>query len=211
MSTKIRTQRITFSIAILCTVCIVAGYAAVAATSRLRPPTVVVTFNIQQVAADLTERADAEARLRELVTKIEDESNRRIEAMTTMQESIETAPEADRPAIIEQLEQLRLEAMSYGRFAEIRIDNERSLMLRDLYIKIRQSVSDISKENGYDLVLISDDDREITVIPNANTSREFQVREQIELQRIIYASPQIDISEQIVTDMNLEWEKRSDL
>jgi len=204
-------QRITFSIAILCTVCVVAGYAAVAATSRLRPPTVVVTFNIENVTADLTERADAETRLRELVTKIDDETKRRVDSMTAMQESLETTAEADRPAIIEELEQLQLEAVSYRRFAKIRIDNERSLMLRDLYIKIRQSVAAISKENGYDLVLISDDYREIVVMPNANTSREYQVREQIELQRIIYASPQIDITEQIVTHMNLEWEKRSDL
>lgn len=211
MSTKTRMQRNIFSIAILCTVCIVAGYAAVAATSRLRPPTVVVTFNIENVTANLSERADAEARLRELVTKIDDETKLRIEAMKAMQESIETAAEEDRPAIVDELEQLQLEAMSYKRFAEIRIDNERSLMFRDLYLKISQSVAAISKENGYDLVLISDDDREIVVMPNANTSREYQVREQIELQRIIYANPQIDITEQIVTHMNLEWEKRSDL
>ena len=100
--------------------------------------------------------------------------------------------------------------MSYKQFAEKRVDNERSLMFRDLYMKIKSSVADIANENGYDLVLITDDDREILVNPQADTSQEFQVREQIGQQRVVFASDQIDITEQIVTHMNLEWEKRSD-
>jgi len=211
MSTKTRMQRNIFSVAILISVCVAAGYAAVAASTHLRPPTVVVTFNIERVTADLTERVDAEARLLELFMKIDDEKTRRVDALNTLQESIEAAAETDRSTIIERLEQLQLGARSYLQFAEIRTDNERSLMLRDLYIKIRLAVIEISKENGYDLVLISDDDREIVVHPNSKVPREFQVREQIEFQRIVFASEQIDITEQIVTHMNLEWEKRSDL
>ena len=59
-------------------------------------------------------------------------------------------------------------------------------------------------------MLISDDDRDIIVNPNSKKAREFQVREQIELQRIVFSSSQIDITDQIVTHMNLEWEKRAD-
>jgi len=211
MSTKSQMRKLTLTLTMLTVVCIVAGYAAVAASSHLRPPTVVVTFNISKVTQDLTEKVDAEARLRELVTKIEDEIARRIDAIKALQESYEAAAEVDRPAIIEQIEQLSLEGLSYRRFADMRIDNARSLMFRDLYIKIQDSVAAISKDNGYDLVLISDDDREIALDPNSQVAREYQVRKQIELQRIIFASSQIDITEQIVTHMNLEWEKRSDL
>jgi Skp family chaperone for outer membrane proteins len=210
MQNKTRTNRNSICIAAVAVMCIVAGYAAVAASTHLRPPTVVVTFNIENVTADLTERADAEARLRDLIMKIEDESTKRVDAIKALQESFSAAAEVDQSAIAEQLEQLTLEAMSYKRFAEMRIDNERSLMFRDLYQKIHSSVSDIAKENGYDLVIISDDDREILVNPNSNTPREYQVREQIEGQRVVFASSQIDITEQIVTHMNLEWEKRSD-
>ena len=207
MSTKIRS--ITLALAIMTFVTVVAGYTAVA-TTHLRPPTVVVTFNIERVTADLTERADSEARLRNLITKIEDESEKRVDAMQQLQEGLAEAPEAEQLAIIELLDQLTLEAMSYQRFVEIQIDNERSLMFRDIYKKIHSSVADIAAENGYDLVLISDDDREILVNPNSKTPREFQVREQIGLQRIVFSSSQIDITDQIVTHMNLEWEKRAD-
>lgn len=209
MSTNTRIRKISLSLTLMTLVTVVAGYAAVA-TTHLRPPTVVVTFNIERVTADLTERADAEARLRELVTTIRDESEKRVDAINSLREGLEEAPESEQAEIMEQLDQLTLEAMSYQRFVEMRIDNERSLMFRDLYLKIQSAVADIATENGYDLVIISDDDREILVNPNAKKAREFQVREQIELQRVVFSSSQIDITDQIVTHMNLEWEKRAD-
>ena len=209
MSTNTRIRKISLSLTLMTLVTVVAGYAAVA-TTHLRPPTDVVTFNIERVTADLTERADAEARLRELVTTIRDESEKRVDAINSLREGLEEAPESEQAEIMEQLDQLTLEAMSYQRFVEMRIDNERSLMFRDLYLKIQSAVADIATENGYDLVIISDDDREILVNPNAKNAREFQVREQIELQRVVFSSSQIDITDQIVTHMNLEWEKRAD-
>ena len=205
-----RMQRLTYSLATVAVVCIVAGYAAVAASTHLRPPTVVVTFSIERVSADLTERADSEASLRSLFSKVETELKSRNELMTALQETLQAAADADKPEIVEQLNQLAIQAMSYKQFAEKRVDNERSLMFRDLYMKIKSSVADIANENGYDLVLITDDDREILVNPQADSSQEFQVREQIGQQRVVFASSQIDITEQIVTHMNLEWEKRSD-
>ena len=162
MSTKSQMRKLTLTLTMLTVVCIVAGYAAVAASSHLRPPTVVVTFNISKVTQDLTEKVDAEARLRELVTKIEDETARRIDAIKALQESYEAAAEVDRPAIIEQIEQLSLEGLSYRRFADMRIDNERSLMFRDLYIKIQDSVAAISKDNDMIIVMGAGDIKSIT-------------------------------------------------
>ena len=205
-----RIQRLTYSLVTVAVVCIVAGYAAVAASTHFRPPTVVVTFSIERVSADLTERADSEASLRNLFSKVETELKSRNESMTVLQETLQSAADADKPVLVEQLNQLAIQAMSYKQFAERRVDSERSLMFRDLYMKIKSSVANIANENGYDLVLITDDDREILANPQTNTSQEFQVREQIGQQRVVFASGQIDITAQIVTHMNLEWEKRSD-
>ena len=124
--------------------------------------------------------------------------------------SLETAAEADREMLIEQLEQKTLELGSYRLFASLQVDNERSLMLRDIYMKIRDAVSEIAQENGYDIVLISDVDREVVINPKSDVPREFQILERIGSQRAIYASSQTDITGQIVTHMNLEWDKRSD-
>jgi Skp family chaperone for outer membrane proteins len=209
MFTKIRIQQLTWTIATAIVVCIVAGYAAVAASTHLRPPSVVVSFNIEQVVADLTEKADSEARLRTLVNKIEDERTKRFDTINALKSSMETASDTDRVVIADTLEQRTLEAVSYQRFAAMQIDSERSLMLRDIYLKIKAAVAIIAQENGYDIVLISDVQREVVVNPQSDIPREIQILERIGLQRAMYTSTQTDITEQIVTHMNLEWEKRS--
>ncbi|MBC8201919.1 MAG: OmpH family outer membrane protein [Planctomycetes bacterium] len=188
-------------------ICIVAGYAAVAASTQLRPPTVVVTFDIEQVIADLTERADAETKLHSLIMDIEDSGKAKFEAVAQLEEELDATSDLDRPIVNEELDKLKLEALSYQRFAAAQVDIERSLMYRDLYQKIQTSVQKIAEQNGYDLVLINDVHREILVNPNAKVSREFQVREQLQVKRIVFSSNQIDITEQIVSHMNLEWEK----
>ena len=188
---------------------IVIGYGAAATTARFRPPTVVVTVNIGQVLTDLTEKADSEANLQTLITKIENGLNERQVKVDEMREVYADAADADKEEIEDMLEQLMLEGVSYQRFAEAQIDNEKSLMLRDLYIKIKYAIVSISEENGYDIVLISDVEREIRFAQNSQVSRESQVLEQIGFQRAVYTSSQIDITEQVVTHMNLEWEKHS--
>ena len=187
--------------------CVVAGYAAVAATSQMKPPTVVVTFNIKQVISDLTERADSETKLVKLIMDIDELGNAKFDAVVKLEEELDATSDADRPIVSEELDKLKLEALSYQRFASARVDIERSLMYRDLYQKIQTSVQAIAEQNGYDLVLINDVQREILVNPKANVSREFQVREQLQVKRIVFSSSQIDITEQIVSHMNLEWEK----
>jgi len=188
---------------------IVIGYGAAATTARFRPPTVVVTVNIGQVLSDLTEKADSEAKLQTLITKIENGLNERQTKVDEMRASYNEAADDDKEEIGDMLEQLMLEGVSYQRFAEAQIDNEKSLMLRDLYIKIKTAIVSISEENGYDIVLISDVEREIRFAQNSQVSREAQVLEQIGFQRAVYTSSQVDITEQVVTHMNLEWEKHS--
>jgi len=209
MSQKFKLTNPIVLLACLTFLCIAAGYTAVAAT-RMRPPTVVVTFNISEVLSELTEKADSETKLRTLISKIEDGFQERSKKIEALRVSIESAAEADKPILMEEFEQINLEGISYKRFAEMQVDNERSLMLRDMYIKIKEAVVVIAEENGYDMVLISDVERELTFSPNSQMPREAQVLEQIGFQRTIYTSSQIDITEQIVTHMNLEWEKHAD-
>jgi len=202
-------QKITWLMAITTVVAVSVGYAAIAASNRLRPPTVVVTFNIEKVTTDLTERADAEVQLRDFIMKIEVESKAKFQAIEELSTAMESVSDTDRNTMKESLDQLKLSALSHQRFSMSQIDIERSLMFRDLYKKIKEAVEIVAQENGYDLVLINDDAREIVVNPKAQVNREFQVRNQIEEKRIVFSSEQIDITEQIVTHMNLEWEKLS--
>lgn len=209
MSSKPWIKNPILAIACLTIACVTAGYTAVAATSRLQPPTVVVTFNIGEVLSELTEKADSEAKLQALINKIQDGLKERSDKMEALREAANAADEIEKPDLVDQFEQLSLEVFSFKRFAELQVDNERSLMLRDMFIKIKESVIVIAEENGYDIVLVSDVDREVTFNTNSKVPRETQVLEQIGFQRAVYTSSQIDVTEQIVTHMNLEWEKHA--
>lgn len=206
-TSKNRLQRMSWLVALASVLCIVAGYAAVAASSQMKQPTVVVTFDIEKVIADLTERADAETKLRNLIIGIEETSVGKREAVVELEAEFESTTDADRQLVREEIDRLKLEAYSYQRFATEQIDIERSLMFRDLYQKIKETVAYLSEQNGYDLVLINDVGRELLINKNQKVSREQQIIAQIKVKRIVYSSDQIDITEQIVTHMNLEWEK----
>ncbi|HIB49782.1 MAG TPA: hypothetical protein EYO40_00585 [Phycisphaerales bacterium] len=115
-------QKLTMVFAMTTVIAIVVGYAAVASSSQLRPPTVVVTFNIEQVTADLTERGDAEVKLRKLITNIEDEKKLKFKAIEELNVAIESAADADRGVLLENLDKLKLSAISFQRFAVSQID-----------------------------------------------------------------------------------------
>ena len=183
------------------------GYGAVATTTKESNPTTVRTFNIGDVLNDLSEKADSEARLEALIAKIQDGLTERRSTVNALQEQLNLSTGKEREQLSDMLEQETLAAMSYQKFAEIQVDNERSLMLRDLYNKIRSSVAVIAELNSYDIVLISDVAREVLFNSQSQLSREAQVLDHIGFQRAVYVSSHIDITEQIVTHMNLEWEK----
>ena len=208
MFTKNKIRRVTWILATTTFVCIVASYAAVAATTRMRQPTVVVTFDIERVLAGLDERANAEAKLETIKTKIIDEKRKRFEVVNALQQTRQSAADADQEELEEEIEQQLFSSQSYDMFAERYVDGEKSLMLQDIYYKIQAAVEEVAKANGYDIVTINDVGRSIEPNANSKIRKEIQVLELIGQRRTMYASDQIDITEQIVTHMNLEWGKK---
>ncbi|MDP7005719.1 MAG: OmpH family outer membrane protein [Phycisphaerales bacterium] len=205
MINKYKLQRTTWGLAVSTLVLVVAGYTAVAATARMRPPTVVVTFNIEDVLEGLDERADAEAKLETLRNKITDEKKKRGDSIIELQELLKSVSDADKEELVEELVQLRYSYDSYDLYSKKHMDGERALMLQDLYYKIQTAVEEVATESGYDIVLINDVGRSVNPNDNSKIPREIQVLELISQRRAIFASEQVDISDQIVTHMNLEW------
>lgn len=208
MFTKNKIRKATWILATTTIVCIVASYAAVAATTRMLQPTVVVTFDIERVLAGLDERANAEAKLEAIKNKIIDEKKKRFDTVNALQQTLQSAADADQEELVEEIEQQLFSSQSYDMFSERYVDGEKSLMLRDIYYKIQTAVEEVAKANGYDIVTINDVGRSIEPNANAKIRQEIQVLELIGQRRTMYASDQIDITEQIVTHMNLEWGKK---
>ena len=68
--------------------------------------------------------------------------------------------------------------------------------------KITQAVQELAEIEGIDIVLINDAGQQVQTIADSQVARELQVRQQISSRRIIYASPGVDITEQLIVRMN---------
>ncbi|MBC8523689.1 OmpH family outer membrane protein [PVC group bacterium] len=196
------------SLPVLTLIAVSFGYRSVASAIESRPPTVVVVFSILDVMDKVTERADLNIKLKGFGDQVQEEYDNRTGDILALEESLEGAADEDREEIIEELQKREVELKAYKSFLLDQIDTKKAWMLQDLYNKINDTISKIASANNYDLVLASDTGRELRIFkPNeVKMSRENQINEQLGLQRIFFASDLIDITDQIVTQMNLDWE-----
>lgn len=175
------------------------GYRATARSVDSRPPTVVVVFNLQQVFDNFVDRAILGAGYKELEAKVEIERKRREEHVQSLIAAYEEVGDEDKDALFDQIQQAVGEAEKYVEFTEREKDIEISLIWRSLFRDIKDSVATIAAANNYDLVIASDEGLEL----NSNIPSRI-ADEKISMHRVYYANKRIDITEQIVTQMNLE-------
>lgn len=180
------------------------GYRAVAVAIESRPPTVVVVFNLQQVFDSFVDRAVLGAGYKELEAKIDAERLVRKANVDTLIAAYEEAGDEDRNALFDQIQQAMGEAEKYVEFTEREKDIERSLIMQTLFKDIKLAVTKIAEANNYDLVIASDSANEL------NTQLPYRVaNEKIGMHRVYFANSQINITEQIVTQMNLEMDSNA--
>jgi Skp family chaperone for outer membrane proteins len=77
------------------------------------------------------------------------------------------------------------------------LDLENGDIIRDIYAKVILAVEDFAKKNNYDLVLL--DDRGMMLPPVGGQER---LKAIIENKRILFAKPELDITDRIITIMN---------
>ena len=175
------------------------GYRATARSVDSRPPTVVVVFNLQQVFDNFVDRAILGAGYKELEAKVEIERKRREEHVQSLIAAYEEVGDEDKDALFDQIQQAVGEAEKYVEFTEREKDIEKSLILQSLFRDIKDSIATIATANNYDIVIASDEGLEF----NSNIPSRI-ADEKISMHRVYYANKRIDITEQIVTQMNLE-------
>ena len=175
------------------------GFRAVGSSMDARPPTVVVVFNLQKVFDNFIDRAVLGAGFKKLEEQINVERTRRKELVDSLMKSYEEAGDEDRDALFDQIQQAMGEAEKYVEFTEREKDLERSLIMQSLFRDIKEAVATIATANNYDLVIASDESMELSPELSSRATNE-----QVSMHRVYFANDQIDITEQIVTQMNLE-------
>jgi Skp family chaperone for outer membrane proteins len=165
-------------------------------------PTAVMIVNLERVFQGLQERSDADARLTEMAEELQAEGDRRLEELTRLQEELDYLDPNS-----EQFQQLAKEIVhkKYGRdafleFGMRKLDVEKATILRELYQKIKDAAAAMSRDNGYDIVLVDD-----TVAKLPEDTTEAETMRQISARRMLYANPQVDISDELIVRMNQDF------
>ena len=199
----LKRDRITIAICLLVAVAALGLSFQAGAARRMAAPTVVATVDINRVREGLSERVDAQAGLMALAQQIETENADRLGKIEELQAEITDAVDpASREEIQEELDLNLVRAAAWREYIKQQVDIEKSLLLQDLFQKITEAVGELAEVEGINLVLVSDAGRVVQTISDAKIAREMQVRQQISTRRMIYASPSIDITEQLIIRMN---------
>jgi len=196
-------DRITFSVCLGAVAAVLGLTMNVGAARNMAPPSSMAIIDINRVREGLTERVDAQAGLMALAQRIETENTDRLAKIEELQTEMEdTVDPARMETLRQELDMTLVRAAAWREYIKQQVDIEKSLLLQDLFQKISDAVAELAEVEGISIVLISDAGQTVRTMKDAQMPRETQVRQQISTRRVLYASPSIDITEQLIIRMN---------
>lgn len=101
-----------------------------------------------------------------------------------------------RTAAADELREMILRARIEAEIANQRLDLQQADLFRDLYLKVDAAVEQLAAQNGYHMVLVSDEGAEI---PKGNSET---VLRGITLKRMLFVDDALDITEETIKFMN---------
>jgi len=200
---------------LLVALCVFVGYQA-AGTRMLASPTSVAVVQLKKVMDSIQQRAVHDARLKKYQDDVLTEDQRQRDAIEALREKVRTlvggdvdrarqmatAQDAEYIRLTEQLELATVNYAAWQRLTYDEIDLEKSLVVQDLYRSVKQQIAALAAAQGYDLVIMDDSQGELQVNPEAQMTRESQLLQQLSLRKVLYASPVIDITDDVIVRMN---------
>lgn len=165
------------------------------------PPSHIAAIDIPRLIGDLDERAPREQQLQAFINNLNDELKARGEELETAAADMQllVAGTSERRRKAEEVARMRVDMEVQGRWSEQLIDRRRAEVFADLFEKVRGAATKIAQQRGYDLVLSSDFEGDIP------RDQEAQIRSVMSARRVLYVSPDIDITDDVVRLMNNEW------
>jgi Skp family chaperone for outer membrane proteins len=140
-----------------------------------------------------------------MAEKMRAEDADRTKQLEALRRQLDDIPEGDveaRRATEEEIAMVALETQAWRMFASEQLDIEASLRLRDLDRSIKGAVAQFAQINGYDIVLVDDSGRELSIDAQSKASREMQVKAQMNARRLLYTNPEVDVTDELIERMN---------
>jgi Skp family chaperone for outer membrane proteins len=175
---------------------------ATASSPMAAPPAapVVATIDMEEIIKGLKEREDKEKALSAKQKEYQDKLNQLTEDAKSEKSKIENM--TDTPEKITAAKNLReklIRAEFEKQYAERLLGELKGEMMRELYVKISEATKQLAKQNGYQLVLSSDQN-----VPVGSGDPDAVLRA-IALRRVMYADPALDITADVVAYLNNQY------
>tara|TARA_B110000495_G_scaffold85568_1_gene73701 strand:- start:685 stop:1329 length:645 start_codon:yes stop_codon:yes gene_type:complete len=170
------------------------------ATKWLVPsnPTVTVTINFETLFASLEERVFEESKVQAVIEDMNAEIEQRRQEITEYEQEFELY-EAGSQKWQELLQDQQLKVLEYQaqvEYSKSRKARELSKGTRRVYMNIRESAAKLAEQNGWDYVVVND--AAITLPEGDNVD----IGLEISSRRILYANDALDVTDQLISYMN---------
>ena len=193
--------------AIVLLLAVLVGYEVLAgrAMAPVSPP-VVAVVRIEPLFDGLKQKADASAAVDRLLSEIEAEVQRRQEATNALKEEHSNAIDAkQREALSDKIALESLKNESWLQTARQELELNKAVYLQDLYKTIYEATNSLALTEGYDLVIVDDSGDALPFNRNARVVPQAQVLQQLNMRKVLFVNPTLDITDDLIMRMNNEF------
>jgi Skp family chaperone for outer membrane proteins len=166
-------------------------------------PAVLVSVDFERAFSSLEERVYEESKVQTFVANMtEDIESKRLHIESYEQEFELYEPGSDKWEELLQEQQLEvLEYQAQVEYRNIRATREESKGMRRIYEHIREAAAELSKENGWDYVIVNDAAFSLPEGDNVDMGA------QISSRRMLYANPSLDVTDILIEYMNASFDE----
>lgn len=178
---------------------------AVTAQNALRAePTAVAVVNIERAFDQLNEKVAVESDIRSRGEQLGQEEQQRRQAIRQLREDLDVLNEGTTAyrQKEEELSRAAIELQTWTQFQQQRLAREHVLQTERLYRQMMDAIAELAGDEGYDAVLF----REGEINFQAEQPQELVA--QIQMRKVLYASDDIDITDQLIQRLNNAYEAR---
>lgn len=174
-------------------------------TNRFDRPSRTAVVDLPAVSAGYLKTKDLEAELAHRNTALQQERNTLREKIDRTGRSLQEELKPGTSEFEERSKQLALSQAEMEWFVDSagrKLDREVAATLRAIYEDIQAVVSTIAKEKGIDIVVAADR------LPSEPAQGATQARQQIVLQKVLYWSPRIDLTQEVISRLNAAYQQK---
>jgi Skp family chaperone for outer membrane proteins len=158
---------------------------------------IVATIDLERVIDSLDAMDQANGMLEAEAARLQADIQRKREQLELLDEEIELLVGQQRDEKLALAERMADELKITTEMAQWKLEGLRVRALREIYESVREKAAELSRANGWDLVLVNDS---LVEVPAVGSQAELM--RQISARRVIYGDARIDVTNILIAAMN---------